>query len=298
MRTTMFIFVLAFAACRSDSSPMNNMPDSPTGGSDGSGSGSGMVTTVKAIRMNQPTNGAMVTINAAVVVSHVSSKKSGSVWIQDAGGGQYSGIHVFCNYGGTHPDCTMTQAQIDALAVGTVVNVTGMFNSFLLSTAPTGAQPVLEIEAPTITATGATMAPVAVSVTADVVAKAQQASTGADPYKGTYVKVSGTFPVSSKMAMEFASTCSDMSTPPMMGTTYNGFEVSGGGQTLAIGLNFYNTLTYCLPCAGVAMPYPCTNAVAAQSFTSVTGIVEPNYNANGAVYLEISPVNDTDLPHS
>jgi hypothetical protein len=46
------------------------------------------------------------------------------------------------------------------------------------------------------------------------------------------------------------------------------------------------------------MPYPCTNPIATQSFQSISGIVEPNYNSNGMVYLEISPVNDTDLPHS
>lgn len=289
------VVTLGLIGCRSDSStPPNNSPDAPIGPG---GSDAAQTTTVAAIRMNQPTNGMAVTIKAAVVVAHVSSKKSGSIWIQDAGGGPYSGIHVFCNYGGSSPDCTMTQAQIDALSVGTVVDVTGSFNSFLLSTAPSGAQPQLEIEKPTITPTGATMTPMATEVTADIVAKAQLASDGAAPYKGNYVKVTGSFPVSSKTATEFASTCQDKSMPPMMGTTYSGFEVSGGGQTLAIGLNYYNTLTYCLPCSGVAMPYPCSNAVTTQTFTSVTGVVEPNYNSNGMVYLEISPVNDTDLPH-
>jgi hypothetical protein len=249
--------------------------------------------------MMQPTNGSMVQLDNVVVTARVTSKKYGKIWIQDAGGGEYSGIEVFCNYGGSHPDCTMTQAQFDALAIGSVVNVSGMFNSFLLSTAPTGAQPNLEIEAPTVTATGQTMKPVAVDVSAADVASDQLAAAGAEPYKGAYVHLTdGSFMVSSTTAMEFATTCTDKSMTPQTGTTYGGFEATGGGKTLAIGLGFYKTVTYCLPCAGVAMPYPCANPVTNQTFTSVSGIVEPEYNANGKVYLEVSPTSDDDLPHS
>jgi hypothetical protein len=251
-----------------------------------------MVQTIKGVRMNQPTDGTMVTFNNVVVTGHVTSKKYGHVWIQDAGGGQYSGIQVYCNYGGTTPNCTMTQAQIDALAVGTVVNVTGSFKSFLLSTAPAGAQPNLEIDSPTITATGQNMTPVAVSVDAATVAKAQLASPAADPYKGAYVKVTGPFTVSSVASTEFTSTCTGSN--GSAGTTYNGFDAGGGGQTLAVGLSFYKTVTYCIPSCG----YPCTNQVTAnESFSSVSGIVEPEYNSNGQVYLQIAPTTDGDLPH-
>ena len=295
MRTMSIAVVLGLFAfgCRASGGMVNVGPDSNSSNPDGA-----TVTTVKDIRMNQPTNGTMLTVKGAVVTAHVSSKKSGSIWIQDAGGGEYSGIHVFCNYGGTKPNCTMTQAQIDMLAVGTVVDVTGQFNSFLLSTAPAGAQPQLEIEAPTITASTQTMQPVAVTVTADVIAKAQLASPGADPYKGAYVKVASSATVSNKTAMEFAASCTDKSMPPQMGTTFSGFEATANSQTLAIGLSFYNTMTYCLPCTGVAMPYACNNAITNQAFTSIAGIVEPDYNSNGQVYLRLSPVTDGDLPHS
>jgi hypothetical protein len=177
--------------------------------------------------------------------------------------------------------------------------VTGTFKNFLLSTAPAGAMPNLEIDAPTITPTGATMSPVAVDVAANVVAKDQLAAAGAEPYKGAYVRVMSSMPVSNKAATEFASTCTDKSMPAQMGATFNGFEVGSGANTLAVGLSFYSTVTYCLPCTGVAMPYACNNAIATQTFTSVTGIVEPEYNStNGAVYLQISPATDNDLPHS
>ena len=277
------------------------------GGGGGGGGGEGtpdapaaQSTTVKQIRMNQPTNGAMVSLSNVVVTGHVSSKKYGHVWVQDQGGGEYSGIEVFCDYGGTKPSCAMTQAQIDALAIGTVVNVTGSFNSFLLSTAPTGAQPNFEIESPTITATGATMTPVAVDVAASTVAHDQLAASGADPYKGAYVHITGasTFSVTSTTPMEFSMSCTDKSMPPQTGTTYGGVELSAGATMLDVGLNFYNTVTYCLPCSGVAMPYACANPITNQTFTGLSGIVEPEYNSNGKVYLQISPTSDSDLTHN
>jgi hypothetical protein len=210
----------------------------------------------------------------------------------------YSGIQVFCNYGGTTPNCMMTQAQIDALSIGTVINVTGNFNSFLLSTAPAGAQPNFEIEAPMITTTGQTMPPVAVDVPAATIAKGMLADPSAEPYKGSYVHVTGgPFAVSNKMAAEYASTCTDKSMPAQTGMTFGGFE-AGTGTVIAVGLGFYNTLTYCLPCANVAMPYPCANPVTTQSFTTVSGVVEPEYNSNGMVYLQVAPTTDTDLVHS
>jgi hypothetical protein len=278
------------------------------GGGNGSGSGSGSgsgadasgggATDIKTIRQNQPTNGTMVTLQNVIVTSHVSSKKYGHVYVQDAGGGQFSGIQLFCNYGGTHPDCAMTQAQIDALAIGTVVNVTGSFSTFLSSTAPAGAQPILEIDAPTITATGQTATPTAVDVDAGTIAH-DQLMGGSDPYKGAYVHVTGAtgLKASSIAATEFTMTCTDKSMPPQSGMTFGGFEATAGSTMLDVSLNFYNTVTYCLPCAGVAMPYPCTNPVTAnETFSDLRGIVEPQYNSNGSIYLEISPTSDTDLP--
>jgi len=286
-----FVLIVLLAACRSDSGTQNPGTGPDSGTTSGPDAPGAMATTIKAIRMNQPTNGAMVSLQNVVVTGHVTSKKYGHVWVQDAGGGQYSGIELYCNYGGTTPNCPMTQAQIDALTVGSVVNVTGSFKSFLLSTAPAGAQPNLEIDAPMITSTGQNMTPVAVSVDAATIAKAQLASPAADPYKGAYVTVTGAFTASNVMATEFSASCT--SAMGTAGTTFTGFEATGNSQTLAVGLTFYKTVTYCLPQCG----YPCTNQVTAnEAFTSVSGIVEPEYNTNGQVYLQISPTTDADLP--
>src|SRR5262249_52039025 len=154
-------------------------------------------------------------------------------------------------------NCSMTKAQIDAFVVGTVVNVTGKFNSFLLSTAPAGAQPNFEIEAPVITAAGQTKTAAAGHLPPNTVAKGQPAAAAADPYKGAYVHVTGTAKVTSITATEYTATCTDKSMPPQMGSTFGGAETLSGSSTLAVGFGFYDTVTYCLPCSGVAMPYPC-----------------------------------------
>ena len=282
--------------CRA-SGPNNTQPDAPA---NGSADAAVPVTSIKAIRMNQPTNGAAVSLANVVVVGGVTSKKYGHLWVQDQGGGQYSGIQLYCNYGGTKPNCGMTQAQIDGFTPGTVLNVTGNFSSFLLNTAPAGAQPVLEIDAPVITASGGTMTPVAVDVAASVVAKAQLMG-GSDPYKGTYIHVTGatTFTASNMAATEYAMTCTDKSTPTQTGATFGGFEATGGSQTLTIGLSFYKSLTKCLPCTGVAMPYPCVSPdllTANQTFSSIKGVVEPQYKYMGTdVFLQIAPVTNGDL---
>jgi hypothetical protein len=238
---------------------------------------------IAPLRQSPPADGTAVSLSNVVVVGHVTSKKYGHVYVQDQGGGMYSGIDVFCNYGGTTPNCTMTQSQIDGLAVGAVVSVTGSFLTYT-PTSPSGAPSQLEIDAPTITDSGTTMPPTALSVTASDLAKTQFTSSS-DPYKGAYVKVSGSFTVSSVTPTEFKSTCNTST------TTYGGFEASDGTSTLAVGLNFYQSVTYCLPGCTT-----CSNTVTkSQAFGEIAGIVEPSSNTDGAIYLGISPLSDSDL---
>jgi hypothetical protein len=251
------------------------------------------IASVRDLRMNRPGSGVVVNLSNLVVVAHVSSKRTGSVWVQDIGGGTYSGIHVFCNFG--DGSCALSAAQIDALAVGTVVNVSGTFAMYLPATAPAGAVPEFELDAPAITSTGDTMLPVAIDAAATDVAK-DALGAASDPYKGVYVHVAGSWTASSITPSEMAGTCTDQSMPPQTGSQFTGFEATSASTTLAVGLNFYDTLTYCLPCTGVPAPYPCNNTIAAsQTFPTLRGIVEPDFNANGSIYLRLSPVLDSDL---
>lgn len=316
MKNILLTLGLVVCACRSSSN--SNTDASKTGDSGGNGD-SLPTTTVKAIRMNQPTNEAVVNLANVVVIGSVSSSKYGHIWVQDAGGGEYSGIQVFCNYAGTTPSCALTRAEIDALVPGTVVNVSGMFDSYA-PTSPAGAQPNLEIDSPTITMTGQTMTPMTVDVAASVIAKDQQASAAALPYKGAYVHVTGAStytvgtitlpPVATGTPTEFANTCTGMptGTPPVAGSgyTYDGVELTGGSTTLAVAFTFYSSFDGCTPCSAT-MPYACAaptvgtvgEVTAGETFTDLKGVVEPEYvTTPAAVFLQISPVTDTDMPHS
>jgi hypothetical protein len=220
------------------------------------------------------------------VVQGVTSTRHGDVWVQDVGGGPYSGIHLFCNYGGTAPNCPMNRTQVDAIRRGMVVNVSGIYRPFTPNQ-PAGAPTEVEIDAPTITATGAMMAPVAMTVSAGQVAKdVALSSTLAE--QGVYVRVSaGTFSISSITPAEFVGTC------PFgdAGTSYSGALATGGGHTLALGLTFYQTVTWCVPGC-----FACTMPLSNQSFSQVAGIVEPDSNpTSGVIYLRLSPTLDSDL---
>lgn len=278
-------FALAVVACSSSKTPPPAV-DAPSGPTP---------IAIKMLRQNPPAAGAAVALKDVVVIAHVSSSKFGHVWVQDQGGGMFSGIHLFCNYGGMNPNCMHTQAQIDALAIGSVISVNGFYSSFLPTSAPPGAVAQIELDAPQITVGAGTMTPAAMDVTVDMVAKDQLLSANAKAFHGSYVKVTGgPFPVSSAMPAEFQRSCT--SAMGVAGTTYGGFEATAGGKTLAVGLNFYQSVTYCIPACG----FPCTNPIATQNFTSVTGIIEPDFNTanGGSVYLKISPTSDADLPHS
>jgi hypothetical protein len=132
-----------------------------------------------------------------------------------------------------------------------------------------------------------TAAPVALTVSAADVAKDVTLS-AAEPYKGVYVKVtSGPFAIASTSPSEFQGTC------PFgdAGTTFSGVEATGGGHTLALGLTFFSTVTYCLPGC-----FTCTRPLVSQSFSSIAGIVEPDSNApTNAIFLKLSPTVDGDF---
>jgi hypothetical protein len=249
--------------------------------------------TIRDLRTNPPVNGTVVTVPGVVVVAHVTASNKGRFWVQDPGGGAYRGIQVYCSFGS---GCGYTRSEIDAVTPGMVIDLTGTFQEFALST-PASAPPIFQITSPAFIDRHQTIAPVAVDVAGTILDKSNYAAGGtADPYKGAYVHVTGgaSFTAFDLAPTELQAACTDMSTPAQTGTTYYGFDMSGSG-TLLIDFTFYNTISYCLPCTGVAMPYPCTNAVVQnQTFTQVQGIVEPASNSTTS-FLTISPTTDADL---
>jgi hypothetical protein len=243
--------------------------------------------------MTPPTPSTQIQFQYVVIVQLVTSSRYGDIWVQDSGGGQYSGIHLFCNYGGSNPSCSMTKAQVDALHRGQVVNVSGKYDPYTPS-APVGAPTQIEISAPMITPTGSMATPTATDVAASIVAKGA-AMSGATAYEGVYVRVTpGPFMINNTAPLEFEGTC------PIGdgGMTSFGVEATGQSQTLAVALKFHTStanptsLSWCL--SGC---FTCTtNVLSNQSFSTISGILEPDSSSGtNSIYLEVMPTVDTDF---
>jgi hypothetical protein len=263
------------------------------GGTGGSGGG-GMVMTVHQLRTATPADGTLVTLQNVVVVARVASSKNGRLYVQDAGGGMQTTVQVFCNYGGTTPTCTnYTETTFEAFMRGQVISVTGKVSHYTPTGAP-ATTTLLEIDTPTMTASTQMMDPVATEVPVAMVDKTNGLAN--DTLKGSYVKVNGgPFTVASLMPAYMMSTCMIAGGDGGSGTQYRGWELSGGGSSLAIATTFYESFHWYTPNPCFAPPMGGT-AVSNQTFHTLQGVVEGNYDRTSMTpFLQISPVIDGDL---
>jgi hypothetical protein len=302
-RTILSSLLLIIGACRSSTNEQADArnPNSPDGSnSPFDGGGTATKTTIANMRQNNPINDTLVEMDNVVVVTQVTSSKSGRFYLQDQGGGQYSGIEVYCSFTSTSTPCGMKRADVEALTPGEVVNVVGKFSpdSYML---PIGGIPILEVIQPVVTATGNTVAPVAVDVTATDVAAGNCSTAGCidatNPYLGSYVKLSGVT-AANEAATEFAATCSG--SDGGTANTYYGFEATSGSTTVDIGLGFYSTLYPKSPAVQAPFIAGCYNEdyttplTAGETWSSVSGIFDP-YHSTSTAYLEISPTTPADF---
>jgi hypothetical protein len=260
------------------------------GAGGGGGGGGGMVTSIHNLRMSPPAVGTMVTLQGVVVVQSVTSSRYQHLWVQDAGGGPYSGIHVFCKVkNDNNPNGCMTAADWTANVVrGGLLDVTGKYNPFTPQT-PTGAPTVIELSDPSITNKHQMGTVTSIDVSAaDIVRDANLANV--DQYKGVYVRVTGgPFQISDAAPSTMQRSC-------MMGdaagVTHDGVQVGTGGHTLDVALSFYDTVRACLS-GCFACSSPLANGM---TFQHLAGIVEPGSNSEtNAIYLQISPTIDDDM---
>jgi hypothetical protein len=102
-----------FFACRSS----NEQPVDATGNGDGGGSGGGFVT-IQQVQSSSMPPGTPVSLQGVVVTAVDSfGTRQGDFWVEEPGGGPYSGVLVF-------PPSTL-QATAVALQVGDVLTITG-----------------------------------------------------------------------------------------------------------------------------------------------------------------------------
>jgi hypothetical protein len=106
-KLSLLALVLGFAACRGGDDGNNPRPDSSVTGDD---------VTIQDIQNEAMPSGTAVTIKGVVVTAiDAYGAKTGDFWVQEPGGGEFSGIHVY----GAPLD------QVAALAIGDVVNISG-----------------------------------------------------------------------------------------------------------------------------------------------------------------------------
>lgn len=264
----------------------------PAPGGTGGGAGAGGVpvppTTVAALRASPPKGNPIVYLKNVVVVARVAISSAGELWVQDPGGGLGAGILIYCDYSGTVQPCSYDRAAWKQFRRGQVIDVFGVFHKRTATGAPSTSMQ-LRIESPAITVSASTMDPVATPVSAADVEMNQVTS---EMVKGSYVSIAGPFTVSSLTPAEFLTTCPGAAT----GTAADhvvGFEGKVGPAVLAVGLNLYETLSYCVQdtCANAA----CTNPITTRTFSRVLGIVEPRVSPAGATFMRVSPTVDADL---
>jgi len=247
-------------------------------------------TTVSTLRAAPPAGSPLVYLKGVVVVTRVALSTAGELWVQDPGGGLGSGILVYCDYAGTVMPCTTyDRTSWKQFRRGQVIDVLGVFHKHTPTGSPASALQ-LRIESPAITVGTATMDPVASPVSASDV---QMSQLTFDMAKGSYVSVAGPVAVSGLMPAEFLTTCPGAATGSPADHVV-GFEGKAGASVLAIGLNLYETVSYCVKdtCASAA----CTNPISTQTFGKVLGIVEPHVATAGAApFLRLSPTVDADL---
>jgi hypothetical protein len=291
----LFLAMFGFAACGSDRNGSGGAGGSSgSGGSGGSGGSLGQVMSVHTLRTATPADGTLVTLQNVVVIGRVTSSSNGHLWVQDSGGGMQTGVHIFCNYGGSSPTCTnYTKSSFDAFTRGQVLTVTGKVSHFTPSGAPATAVQ-LELDAPTITVGSGNMDPVATDIAAAMVDK--MAGLTNDQLRGTYFQVTGgPFTVASIQVLEYAASCSIAGGDGGSGTTYRGWQLQTGSTKIDVGTTFYETMHWYVadPCYS---PPSGGTAVTNQSFTTLKGVVEAGYDrTDNVAYLQISPVIDGDL---
>jgi hypothetical protein len=264
-------------------------PAGPGGAADGGGGLPISATTVQALRAAPPNSGAFVYLKGVVAVVRVATSTAGELWVQDPGGGVGSGILVYCDYAGTVKSCTYDRTGWKQYRRGQVLDILGVFRTHVSTGAPPESLQ-LRIESPTINVGMATMDPVATPVSAADIAMTKLT---ADAIKGSYVNVTGPLTVSALTPPEFLTTC-PMAAAGSAADHVVGFEGKVGASVLAVGLNLYETISYCVSdtCPGNT----CTNPITTQTFGHVLGVVEPHVStSNAQTFLRLSPTVDADL---
>jgi hypothetical protein len=236
--------------------------------------------TVASVAQNPPADGTAITLGEVVVVGNELRSSGALVYVQDRGGGAYSGLEIFCST----PTC---RPALEGLQPGDVIGVSGSFKAYKSNGGTT-----LELGEPlTVTPSATPAAPVAARVPASILAAAPD-STDFAPYNGVYVEIAATALVTSAHVVEFDSgSCAGSQ------KFANAFAVSVGGVDGYVYAFFNDSLSLCVS-GGCAS---CFRAVApGQTFPYLRGVLQTQtFHPDGGLAVAkvvLAPVEDLDVP--
>jgi hypothetical protein len=272
MKKIVLLMALALAGCR----------DNGTGGPDMSASPDmAGLTTIAAARMGNVTT----TITVVGVVIAVNGTSAKEWYIQDAAGGAFSGVDVFCNKTAHTNPCPMA---IVTPSLHDLVQVTGKLSTYK------GKLELQPSAQSTVMANAAPPAPMTVTA-ADVASNSTNAA-----IRGSIVKLTGTFTVDSTAPATLYDTncagdagvngyCSGCRPP-----TYSGFQVNdGAGHSILVQQTFYTTnhLASSMECLTQSGAIP---VMTGRTLSALGGIVDVDPFGVTPSTVTVQPTADSD----
>jgi hypothetical protein len=247
-------------------------------------------TTIKAIRMTPPPDGTDVELRGVVVIARETSGGNGTLVVQDADGGDFSGMILFCNFG--DGQCNLTRNEIDTMAIGQVLDVNATFDIVQpMGTPPPPAQPRL-VRAQVNRAGISNPTPRVVA--GNLVQPAQAGNTATRALLWTYIRVNGPVAISSVTPMQFMFPCPNTPDGGSPEVAHRAVLARVTAQTdLAVGVPRLDmNAMYCLFECGVTCQ---TQLMVGDTFEYVAGVLD-THNRDGAPQgILLVPSRGTDV---
>jgi hypothetical protein len=292
VRCATIALVVAGAAC---GKVVGDLPDSDgaTGSADApitSGDASG-VTTIKAVRTSPPGQGAAVALRGVVVIAREATGTGANLVVQDADGGDFSGIIVFCNLqaGGM---CSLSRNDIETMPIGQIIDVNATFDVVQPEGTPTPpGQP--RLVRPTVVTHG-TVTPMPRMVAASLLAPDQAGVLASRALLWTYVQVNGPIVVSAIDPQAFRQACPVPIDAGVPNGSHRAVVTRVAATTdLAVGMRRGDVnANYCL----FECEWTCANQLAvSDTFQFIAGIPDTFNRANERQLIVVTPVRNTDV---
>jgi len=196
---------------------------------------------IRRLRAMPPPLNMQVTLNNLVVVGRVTGRLRAEIYVQDMGvSGPNSSLRLICTY---PPNCNLRGDQVDDLPIGAVLTtVTGRYD-LSESFDTDGDLRVPQLTQLVIAAGTSTVAPVAETVTVDMLARGNASNPAVLPRLTTYVRVQAPIMITNVTPSLYEDTCDVPPDAGPAGMLYRGTEALSGATQLLLQLG--GVTSYC-----------------------------------------------------